>query len=475
MSFKKSFFKNISSFATFSYISQGFEFFSTIILSRLLVPEEYGFVAIILVFSGFMQLFSSLGIQASIVRSDYGRTYHKHLNSLAIWIGFGLALSMMVLAYPIAVFFDNNNLIIPTLLVSFRFVFESLEHVPSAYLSKMLKFNKLGVANLLKSSFQIVFTITLAFLGFSYWSLIIPLIFSPLVAYAYLNKHVGLPLKLYGWRATKMIFLKIRSLMGHLSLSHVFTYWSGNMDKVIVARLYTQADLGLYNRAFRFIMIATNLIANIFSRVLFPSLKQLMKEKGDVSKEFLDILRIISLFNMPIVLILLLFPKELVLILWGNDWIGVSDLLPYVAVILIFTSMFRAASPVYLLYNSEKMYTRVNIFNAVTRLIFIIIGGLISINHILMFIVLNSIFVNLPVQAYFGFYKSFGYNKKVILKFWIPNMLIGFGLFLSIYFDNIVLRVAVLIIFNILLLVNLRTTIWKTLEYLTIKIKTNKS
>ena len=470
MSFKKSFFKNISSFATFSYISQGLEFFSTIILSRLLLPEEYGFVAIILVFAGFMQLFSSVGISASIVRSDYGRTYHKHLNSLSIWIGFVLALSMMIMAYPIAIFFENTRLIIPIALVSFRFIFESFNHVPSACLSKLLKFNNLGIVNLIKSSFQIAFTIILAFLGFSYWSLIIPLIFSPLIAYAYLHKHVKLPLKIYGWRATKMIFSKIRSLMGHLSLSQFFTYWSGNLDKVIVARLYTQADLGLYNRAFRFIMIATNLISNIFSRVLFPSLKELMKKKGDVSKEFLDILRIINLFNMPIVLILLLFPTELVLILWGNDWIGVSDLLPYIGVILIFTSMFRATSPVYLLYNGEKMYTRVNIFNSVFRLIIIVIGGLISINHILMFITLNSIFINLPMHVYFGFYKSFGYKKNVILKFWMPIMLIGFGLFLSIYFQNIALRVVVLLIFNLLLLYNLRTTIWETLKYLKNKI-----
>ena len=473
MSFKKSFLKNVSAFATFSYISQGLTFLSTIILSRLLLPEEYGFVAIILVFTNFMQLFASVGLSAAIVRSDYGRTFLQHLHSLSIWIGLALALSMMIMAYPIASFFENNQLIIPTLLVSFRFIFESFIHVPSAYLSKHLKFHDLGIINLLQSFGQIIFTIILAYLGFSYWSLIIPMIFSPLIAYAYLKRKVKIPLKVYGWRATKMIFLKVRSLMGHLSLSHFFTYWSGNLDKVVVARLYSEADLGLYNRAFRFILIATNLIANIFSRVLFPSLKKLMEEKGDVKKEFLDLIRIINLFNMPIVLILLLFPNELVLLLWGNDWIGVADFLPYIAIILIFTSMFRTTSPVYLLYNSEKIYARVNIFGAVFRLIAIIIGGLISINHILMFIVLNNIFISLPMQAYFGFYKSFKYKTIDILKFWIPIMIIGFGLFLSIYFHNMALRLIALLIFNLLLLFSLRNTIWETLKHLRNKMKLN--
>ncbi|NLF43195.1 MAG: hypothetical protein GX587_10910, partial [Bacteroidales bacterium] len=51
MSFKKKFLKNVSRFALFSYVSQALEFISTIVLSRVLLPEEYGFVAIITVFS----------------------------------------------------------------------------------------------------------------------------------------------------------------------------------------------------------------------------------------------------------------------------------------------------------------------------------------------------------------------------------------------------------------------------------------
>jgi O-antigen/teichoic acid export membrane protein len=466
MSFKKAFFKNISSFASFSYISQGLEFFSTVILSRLLLPEEYGFVAIIVVFTGFMHLFASVGIGASIVRSDYRGTFHQHLHSLSIWIGLVLALSMVLLAYPIAYFFEDNKLIVPTMLVSFRFIFESLGYVPSAILSKKLKFRELGIVNLIQSGFIIILSIILAFLGFSYWSLIIPLIFAPLLTYAYLISKVDLQLRIYGWRATKMVFIKIRSLMGYMSVSTLFTYWAANVDKVIIGRLYTQAELGLYNRAFRFIGLATKLITGIFSRVLFPSLKKLMQEKGNVRKESLDILRIVTLFNMPILLILLIFPNELVILLWGKEWAGVSYFLPYIAVILIFVSMLRTITPVYLLYNRERTLTAINIFESVSRVVVIIIGGFFSINHIIIFITLNILFISIPIHGYYGFYKSFGYNKAEVLKFWLPYTLTGIGIFLSIYFQDMILRVVMLLVFNALLLINLRTTIRETLKTL---------
>jgi O-antigen/teichoic acid export membrane protein len=464
MSFKKSFFKNVSTFASYSYISQGFEFLSTIILSRLLLPEEYGFVAIILVFAGFMQLFASVGINASVVRSDYGNTFHRHLHSLAIWIGVALALIMMLMAYPIAIFFDNNELIFPTILVSFKFIFDALSHVPAAILSKHLNFKSVGTSHLLSSVSQISVTIILAYLGFSYWSLIIPLTVAPIIAYIYIIRIMRLPLKLYGWKAAKRVFVKVQSLMGYLTLSNLFTYWAGNADKVVIARFYTEFDLGLYNRAFRFIMIATKLITSIFSRVLLPSLKKLVLEKGNANKEYLDIIRIITLINMPILMLLLLFPRNLVLILWGEDWIGVAEYLPYVAIILFYQSMFRTTQPVFLLYNKEKILTFIHISNSIIKAVLVIIGSFYSIIHIITFLTLYEIFINLPVQVYFGFYKSFGFSRNDLFKYWIPVFLTGFGFAVSIYMNSLALRAIVFVLYNIQLTYDLRMTIHETLK-----------
>lgn len=467
MSFKKLFLKSIGSFAFYNYLSQGLEFLSTIILSRLLLPSEYGFVAIVLIFSGFIQLFSDVGIGSSVIRSDYGETFQRHLASLSVWLGAALAAILMLLSYPISIIFNNTGLVLPTLLISFRFIFDSFTYIPYAILAKRLDFKSIGIAKLFGTGFQILLTIILAYLGFSYWSLIIPLIFGPVFQLIYLKKRVKLSFKLYGWRATLRIASKIKSLMGSLTLINLISYWSGNTDKLIIARMYTQTELGLYNRAFRFIMISSKLITGIFHTVLFPSLKNLMSEKGPVNKEYLDILRIISLLNMPIVLVLILFPSELVMILWGNEWVGVSEFLPYIAIILIFKPLFQTTNSVYILYGKERNLTYANILNAIFMIVITIVGGLISIKHMILFISLGVILVNIPIHSYFGFYKSFGYKKLVLLKFWLPMVFFGLGLVYTVYFQELILRIFILILLYSFFIFGLRKTIQEV--FLTLK------
>ena len=465
MSFKKNFFKNISTYAVYSYASQGLEFLSTIILSRLLLPGEYGLVAIIVIFSGFIQIFSTLGIGSSIIRSDYGYTFHKHLFSLAVWLGFALTIILMLLSWPISFFFDNNLLILPTILISFKFFSDSFTYVPYALLSKRMQFNAIGMGRLLRAVFQIGFTILLAFAGFSYWSLVIPLIFGPFLEYLYYRNKVEVKFRLYGWRATMRIAWKIRSLMGNLSLNNLINYWAGNVDKVVIGKLYTDADLGLYNRAFRFISMTNRLIVKIFGTVLFPSLKNLLNEKGNAQKEYLDILRIITLFNIPVMALLVLLPDTLVFYLWGEDWMGVAGFLPYVGIILIYNSMVATMGSLYLLFEKEKYLLLSNFIRSTITIAIIIIAGFFSMMHIIKFITLSYILVTIPINMYFGFYKSFGYNVKEILVFWLPFIFFGLVLFLMIYLEFYFFQWILMLLFLIILFYPMKGYWMSSLKY----------
>ncbi|MGM0612398.1 MAG: oligosaccharide flippase family protein [Bacteroidota bacterium] len=470
MSFKRTFFKNISTFAVYNYMTQGTEFLATIILSRLLLPEEYGFVAIIYIFVGFIRLFANLGVGVAVVRSDYRYTYHKHLLSLAIWLGFTLSVTLSLLSYPIAIFFNNMALILPTIVISIKFIFDSFTIIPFAILSKELNFNIVGKIRFFGTGVQIVFMIIFAYLGFSYWSLIIPIIFNPIVQYLLLRKKVALPLKVYGWRATKRMAYKIRSLMGNLSLNNLVRYWSNHADKVVIGRLYTQADLGLYNRAFRFIKITNQLVTGIFSSVLFPSLKKLMEEKGNANSEFLDIIRIITLFNLPIVAILVVFPETLVNILWGQEWTGVAQFLPYVGIVVVYNSIISTMSSVFLLYGKERNLFLINLVNSVITILLVIIGGMFSIMHIIRFLTLGYIFFIIPINIYFGFYRSFKFKPKKMLRFWIPSLIFGMLLLPSIYYSWNQAKWIVLLVYFVFLLYELKSSVIGSLKFLQYKL-----
>lgn len=465
MSFKKKFLKNVSRFALFSYVSQALEFISTIVLSRVLVPEEYGFVAIITVFSGFILLFANVGVGTSVVRSDYGHTFHRYMFNLSIWMGVFFTIILMLMSYPVSVFFDDPKLILPIVVISVKFVFDSFTYIPYAILAKQLKFNHIGTAKLSGSVVQIGLSILMAYTGFSYWSLIVPMLISPVFQFLYLRKKVDVPLAFFGWKKTIYGFRMIKKLMGSLSLINLISYWSENVDKVVIGKMYSQADLGLYNRAFRFIMLSSRLVTGIFSTVLFPSLKDLMDQKGDVHKEYLDLLRIITLLNVPFLVILAIFPKQLVFILWGNDWMGVADYLPYVAIILVYQSIVNTMYSVFILYEKEKMLLLINILNTALTIAFVVVGGFYSMRHILIFLTLGMLLISIPLNIYFGFYKAFSYQKGPLLKFWLP--LIGFGLamFYTVCFDHYVPLIITISLFVVYLLFSIKNSIKKIFGY----------
>ena len=122
MGFKRDFFKNIIMFGGYNYFTQALSFLSSIVLSRFLTPSEYGFVALITVFTGFIIMFSDAGLSYAVIRSDYGRTYHHALNNLSLLIGIILFLLMIILAYPISLFYAKPDLIIPTIVLSSIFI-----------------------------------------------------------------------------------------------------------------------------------------------------------------------------------------------------------------------------------------------------------------------------------------------------------------------------------------------------------------
>ncbi|MFU8843273.1 MAG: oligosaccharide flippase family protein, partial [Bacteroidales bacterium] len=210
MSFKKSFFKNILTFGGYNYTSQIANFLSTIVLSRLLLPEEYGYVALITVFTGFVVIFADAGLSMAIVRSDYGRTFHRAVTNLSFYIGVILFLLMLILAYPIALFYNDLNLIFPTMVMSLTFIAGAFKIVPMSIYTKALDFNFVGKVRLIANIASIALMIILAFLGFSYWSLIIPQIIMHLWQYIMFERRLKLGFHLYPISYTIVAFRKTR-------------------------------------------------------------------------------------------------------------------------------------------------------------------------------------------------------------------------------------------------------------------------
>jgi teichuronic acid exporter len=425
VNFKRTLLKNIITLGGYNYASQIAVFLSSIVLSRLLLPEEYGFVALITVFTGFVTIFADAGLTFAIIRSDYGHTYHRAITNLAFYIGVLLFVIMLILSFPIAYFYKDQSLVVPTMVMSTIFIFGALTVVPGALLSKKLDFNYIGKIRLISNLISIALMIILAYLGFSYWSLIIPNLILQFLQFALFEHKVKIGFKFYRLSYAIIAYRKTKSLMSNISSFNSVNYWARNADNLIIGKFYSVFDLGIYNRAYKLLQLALGLISGLFGTVLYPSLKKFKSEGGNVNEEYSNILGIISIINFPVGAILILIPKFFVLKLWGENWIQVAELLPYFGILIIFQTIVSTTGHIFILLGKEKKFMQIGITTSIILVLSIIAGAFYSVKMIAIFYTLGFMLIIMPVQLYFGFIKTFGFSVSEVLKFWMPKLIIG--------------------------------------------------
>lgn len=434
--FRKSLFKNIIILGGYSYSSQIVGFLSSIILARLLVPADYGFVALITVFTGFINQFADAGLSYIIIRSDYNRLYQTTIHYLSVLIGVLLAAIVVMLAYPISVFYKDPALVLPTIIMSSGFILRSFNTAPYGILAKKLEFNKLGMIELITTVFEILLMILFAWMKFSYWSLIIPNVFGNILRIIMYRKNSGLRFRFLKRKYLIVGFRKAKGIIGNLTGFNMLNYWARNADNLIIGKVYGKESLGIYDKAYKMLSLALGVMSSLFGKVLYPSLKDLEDRHGDVNKEYLNTLGVVSLLNFPVSLLLIFFAEPLVRVLWSETWIQVAELLPYIGILILTQTLNSTTGNIFILKGREKMLMILGIPTSIVIILAIGAGAFFSMTHVLRFYALAFVLVDMPLVMYYGFKKSFGYDHSTIIKFWLPKMILSVLMIFSVWFGN---------------------------------------
>jgi O-antigen/teichoic acid export membrane protein len=473
MSFRKSLFKNIVVLGGFSYTTQILSFLSSIVLSRLLLPNEYGFVALITVFTGFINQFSDAGLSYLIIRSDYNRLFHSAIHSLSVLIGVILAAIVVLLAYPIALFYKNPALVLPTIIMSSSFILRSFTMVPFGILSKDLKFKKLGIIELVCTGLEISIMMAFAFLGFSYWSLILPSIAGNILRIIMYHRAANIRFRWLKWKFVVVGFRKAKGIIGNLTGFNLLNYWARNSDNLIIGKVFGTASLGIYDRAYKLLNLALNVMSGLFGKVLYPSLKDLQSQGGDVNKEYMNTLGIVSLLNFPVSILLIFFAKPLVLILWSENWIQVADLLPYIGILILSQTLNSTTGNIFILKGRERILMLLGIPTNIIIILSISAGAFISMIHVLRFYSLAFIIFDIPLVMYYGFRKSFGYTVPVILRFWLPKVLLSVFMVISVWMNLKEVTIILAVLYFLHLIFDQREDILNVFKFLRKRMESN--
>lgn len=298
---------------------------TTLVLARLLSPDDFGLASMALVVVGFVLLFKDLGTAAAIIQR---RELSPELLSSVFWVNvlFGaLASAAIFAAAPLLAAFYREPQVTPLIqALSVSFLLSSLGVLQQALLERDLAFDRLAKAELAAVVAGALGGIGGALAGAGVWSLVVQSILMAGVTSLMLWLSARWRPRLYcSWR-------EIRPLLGY-SLNLVgfntFNYLARNADYLLIGRFLGAAPLGYYTLAYRIMLYPIQNIAAVIGRVVFPVFAQVQDDHGRFRQGYLRVIGMIALVTFPLMLGLLLLSEPLVAALFGPQWAPVATLL----------------------------------------------------------------------------------------------------------------------------------------------------
>lgn len=327
---------------------QGVQFVVSIILARLLVPDDFGIVGMILVFSGFARLFAEFGFSAALIQRP--RIRRAHTVSV-FWVNLvvgGALTGLFYLAAPaLARFYSTPALEPVAKAMSLSFAISSVGIVPMALLQREMRFKWLARLEILAAATSGLLAVAMAFCGFGVWSLVANLLAGRVVS-------VVLAFHATGWRPGFAYSSKAVGELLHFS-AHLFgyrfiNYWARNADNLLIGRLIGSTALGYYTRAYSLMLLPITQVISVLTRVMFPALSAIQDDKERVKRIYLRAMHVITLITFPMMIGLFAVAEPFILTLLGRQWEPVIPILRILCFVGVIQSL---ANPTGWIYQSQ--------------------------------------------------------------------------------------------------------------------------
>jgi O-antigen/teichoic acid export membrane protein len=290
---------------------------STILVARLLSPEDFGLVAMATLYLGLTALVTEFGLGTAIVAlRDLSEELLAQLHAVALLVGFTAFVFSCAVAYPLSRFFDAPELASVVVVLSCSLVLDSLRTVPTALLARGLQFKYLAVLEALRALVAVAVTVSLAAFGAKYWSLVFGNVLAALITTLLL-------LRLRWQRFARPRVRTLKSTVtfsSQLLLGQLAWYGYANADFLIAGRVLGKIALGEYTLAWTMSSTPAEKITAIFARVIPSMFGAVKHEPKALRRYFLLFTEGLAILTIPASVGLALVAPEFVLLAFGQKW-----------------------------------------------------------------------------------------------------------------------------------------------------------
>jgi O-antigen/teichoic acid export membrane protein len=349
--------------ATF-FISRGLLLVSTMVLARLLVPDDFGLMALGLLFMAYLDALGDLGVGPAVIFLQRDSAKDSSTAQL-IAAGTGLLLATLtVLTAPsIAMFFGEPRASAIIRVLAIAFLIDMLGSVHEARLKRDLDFKKRFVPELGKTLAKAGVSIVMALLGFGVWSLVWGQVAGSLLGTLLYWRAAGFAFRWMFDVETARTLFRFGLPMTLLGMLGIFIQ---NLDYLIIGRRLDAEALGYYTMGFRVPELLLMNLCYILSQALFPAYARVRDDPVALRSGFARTLRFVAVITAPIGVGLAVVAPEVILITFGEQW---EPAIPVMRVLAVYAFLYSLSFNVGDVYKATGRPGVLNVISVIKILI----------------------------------------------------------------------------------------------------------
>ncbi len=308
---------------------------STIVIARMLTPEEIGVYAMASSIVVIISEFRILGANSYLIREkELTEDKIRSAYGLTVIICWGLGLGVFFASNPLSKFFDIPDLSLIFKILSVSFIFAPYISIPNALLARRYKFKEISFIRLFSSFASLIMVVVLIFRGFSYYSLAMSGLFTAFVQfllYIYFTRDV----KVYRPRFKEI--KPIAKLGVYTSLSHMLQKAQNTVPDMVIGKMGGPAQVGMFSRGLGFMLFLQNTLLSGVTPVALPYLSDVKKRNESLSYAYTRASQLIAGILWPVLAVASVASLPAIRLMFGDQW---DDSAP-IATVVAFWAIFR--------------------------------------------------------------------------------------------------------------------------------------
>lgn len=402
-------------------LNQLINLFIGIILARILLPKEFGLVAMITIFIAISQTFIDGGFSQALIRKtdcqqkDYATVFYFNL-----FISILLYLILFYSASAISGFFNEAILQKLVRVLGLVLILNALAIIQRTILIKKLNFKLQTKITLFSSFVSGIIAIVFAYKGFGVWSLAIRLLLNQLFnsIFLWVYNH---------WLPTlefsKQSFREMFAFGSKLLASNLIYIMYQNVYYIIIGKFFSAISLGYYNRAEFFSKHPSQSIDASFQRVIYPAFSQIKNESSKIKIGCQKLIKGIMLVNFSVMLGIAAIAEPMILTLIGARWLPAVPYLRLLCLVSMTLPLHSINLNVLKIKGRSDLFLRLEVIKVVLAIPAILIGIVIGIKAMIIGMIVNS-FLAYFINSYYS-NKLIRYSISEQIKDMLPDFVIS--------------------------------------------------